>query len=107
MGITFWCLAPFLLRGFTWVKLCGWTQNQPKKVGTRIANLRPRIGQIPLLSLDIIGHNSIIFYPFLTCFILNCLLLGDESNGVQIKALSLLVNILVFGLIFFSEASHG
>ena len=30
----FWCLAPFLLRGLTWVKLCTWTQNHPKKVGT-------------------------------------------------------------------------
>ena len=29
----------------------------------KIANLRPKIGQIPLLSLDINGHNSIIFYP--------------------------------------------
>ena len=27
----------------------------------KIANLKPKIGQIPLLSLDIIGHNSIIF----------------------------------------------
>ena len=46
----------------------------------KIANLRPKIGQIPLLSLEIIGHNSII--------------------GVQIKAISLLVKILVFGPIF-------
>ena len=30
----------------------------------KIANLRPKIGQIPLLSLDIIGHNSIIFIRF-------------------------------------------
>ena len=66
----------------------------------KIANLRPKIGQIPLLSLDIIWHNSIIFYPILTFFILNCLFLGDESNGVQIKAISLLVKILVFGPIF-------
>ena len=45
----------------------------------KTANLRPKIGQIPLLSLDIIGHNSIIFYPILTFFISNCLFLGDES----------------------------
>ena len=42
-----------------------------KKVA-KIANLRPKIGQIPLLSLYIIGHNSIIFYPILTFLILNC-----------------------------------
>ena len=66
----------------------------------KIANLRRKLGQIPLLSLDIIGHYSIIFYLILTFFILNCLFLRDESNGVQIKALSLLVNILVFGPIF-------
>ena len=66
----------------------------------KIANLRPKIGQIPLLSLDINWQNSIIFYPILTFFILNCLFLRDESNGVQIKALSLLVKILVFGPIF-------
>ena len=35
----------------------------------KIANLRPKIGQIPLLSLDIIWHNSIIFHPILTFFI--------------------------------------
>ena len=34
----------------------------------KIANLRPNIGQIPLLSLDINWHNSIIFYPILTFF---------------------------------------
>ena len=50
----------------------------------KIANLRPKIGQLPLLSLDINGHNSIIFYPILTFFIINCLFLRDESNGVQI-----------------------
>ena len=66
----------------------------------KIANLRPKIGQIPLLSLDILGHFSIIFYPILTSFILNCLFLRAKSNGVQIKALSLLVKILVFGPIF-------
>ena len=54
----------------------------------KIANLRPKINQIPLLSLDINWHNSIIFHPILTFFILNCLFLRDESNGVQIKALS-------------------
>ena len=66
----------------------------------KMANLRPKIGQIPLLSLDIMWNNSIIFYPILTFFILNCLFLGDESIGVQIKAISLLVKILVFGPIF-------
>ena len=35
----------------------------------KIANLRPKIGQIPLLSLDINEHNSIIFHPILTLFI--------------------------------------
>ena len=50
----------------------------------KIANLRPKIGQIPLLSLDILWYNSIIFYPILTSFILNCLFLRAESNGVQI-----------------------
>ena len=63
----------------------------------KIVNLRPKIGQIPLLSLDIKWHNSIIFHPILTFFIINCFFLRDESNGVQIKALSLLVKILVFG----------
>ena len=37
----------------------------------KIANLMPKIGQIPLLSLDINWHNSIIFHPILTFFILN------------------------------------
>ena len=73
----------------------------------KIANLRPKIGQIPLLSLDIIGHNSINFYPILTFFIFNCLFSRDESNGVQIKALSLLVNILVFGPIFAPRLHTG
>ena len=77
-----------------------------KKFG-KIANLRPKIGQIPLLSLDINGHNSIIFYPILTFFILNCLFLRDESNSVQIKALSLLVEILVFGPIFAPRPQMG
>ena len=72
----------------------------------KIANLRPKIGQIPLLSLDIIWHNSIIFYPILTYFILNCLFLRAESKGDQIKALSLLVKILVFGPIF-APSPHG
>ena len=71
----------------------------------KIANLRPKIGQIPLLSLDFNWHNSIIFHHILTFFILNCLFLRDESNGVQIKALSLLVKILVFGPIF-APRSH-
>ena len=44
----------------------------------KIANLRPKIGQIPLLSLDINGHNSIIFHSILTFFILNCLFLRYE-----------------------------
>ena len=35
----------------------------------KIANLRPKTGQIPLLSLDINGHNSIFFHPILTFFI--------------------------------------
>ena len=67
----------------------------------KIANLRPKIGQIPLSSLNINGHNSINFYPILTLFTLNCLFSRVESNGVQTKAISLLVfNILVFGPIF-------
>ena len=73
----------------------------------KIANLRPKIGQIPLLGLDIIGHNSIIFHPILTFVILNCLFLGYESNGVQIKALSFLVKILVFGPIFAPRPHMG
>ena len=48
----------------------------------KIANLSPKMGQIPLLSLDFNWHNSIIFHPILTFFILNCLFLQDESNGV-------------------------
>ena len=35
----------------------------------KIANLRPKTGQIPPLSLDINGHNSIIFHPIWTFFI--------------------------------------
>ena len=66
----------------------------------KIANLRPKIGQIPLFSLDINGDNSIIVHPILTFFISNCLFLRDGSNGVQIKAIALLVKILVFGPIF-------
>ena len=57
----------------------------PKNVA-KIAKLRPKIGQIPLLSLDINGHNSIIFHPILTFFILNCLFLRDESNGAPFFA---------------------
>ena len=73
----------------------------------KIANLRPKIGQIPLLSLEILGHNSIIFYPILTSFILNCLFLGAESKGVQIKAQYLLVKILVFGSIIAPRPHMG
>ena len=32
----------------------------------KIADLKPKIGQIPLLSGDINRHNSIIFHPILT-----------------------------------------
>ena len=73
----------------------------------KIAKLRPKIDQIPLLSLNINGHNSIIFHLILTFFILNCLFLRDESNGVQIKAVSLLVNIFVFGPIFAPRLHMG
>ena len=66
----------------------------------KIANLRPKIGQIPLLSLDFNWHNPIIFHSILTFFILNWLFLRDKSNGVQIKALSFFVKILMFGPIF-------
>ena len=45
--LKFWCLAPFLLWGFTWVKLCAWTQNHPKKVGT-----------CPGLPLRPVSHNE-------------------------------------------------
>ena len=38
-SLRFWCLAPFLLRGLAWVKLCAWTQNHPKKVGRVLAFL--------------------------------------------------------------------
>ena len=58
----------------------------------KIANLRPKIGQIPLLSLEIVGHN---------------LFLRDESNGVQIKAISLLVTILLFCPIFAPRPHMG
>ena len=73
----------------------------------KIANIMPKIGQIPLLSLDCNWHNSIIFYPILTFFILNCLFLRDKLNGFQIKALSLLVKILVFGPIFAPRPHMG
>ena len=71
------------------------------------ANLRPKIGQIPLLSLDINGHNSFIFHLILTFFISNCLFLRDKSNGVQFKALPLLVKILVFGTLFAPRPHMG
>ena len=65
-----------------------------------IANFRPKIGQIPLLSQDMNGHNSVSFS--------NCLFFQNNSNSVQIKTLSLLVKILVLGRPYFcSEASHG
>ena len=73
----------------------------------KIANLRPKIGQIPLLSLDINGHNSIIFHPILTFSILNCLFLQDESNGVHFKVIPLLVKILVFGTLFAPRPHMG
>ena len=68
----------------------------------KIANLWPKIGQIPLLSLDINGHNSIIFHPILTFFILNFLFSRDESNGIYISFGK------YFGVWphFCSEASH-
>ena len=44
--LIFWCLAPFLLRGLTWVKLCAWTQNHPKKVGTCPALLIIKVSKI-------------------------------------------------------------
>ena len=43
----------------------------------------------------------------LNWFIWNCFFSRDESNGVQIKALSLLVNILVFGPIFAPRPHMG
>ena len=43
----FWCLAPILPRGLTWVKLCAWTQNHPKNVGT-----------CPGLPLQLISQNQ-------------------------------------------------
>ena len=49
----------------------------------KIANLRHKTGQIPLLSLDINGHNSIIFHPILTSFILNCLLFQEPNRMVS------------------------
>ena len=73
----------------------------------KIANLRPKIGQIPLLSLEINWHNSIIFHPILTFFIINCLFLRDELNGVQINAISRLVKILVFGPSFAPRPHMG
>ena len=73
----------------------------------KIANLRPKIGQIPLLSLDINWHNSIIFHPILTFFITNCLFLRDESNCVHIKALSLLVKIFVLALFLLRSLTFG
>ena len=51
----------------------------------KIANFRPKIGQMKLLSLNINGH------PILTFFIFNCLFFRDKSIGVKIKALYLLV----------------
>ena len=56
---------------------------------------------------DFNGHNSIIFHPILTFFILNCLFLRDESNCVQIKAIYLLVKILVFSPIFAPRPDMG
>ena len=50
----------------------------------KIANLRPKIGQIPLLSLEINWHNSIIFYQILTFFILNCFFY--ETNRMMSKS---------------------
>ena len=67
---------------------------------TKIADFRLKIGQIPLLSQNINGHNSVILHPILTCLILNCLFFWDQVIGVKIKALYLLVKILVFGPIF-------
>ena len=72
----------------------------------KIANSSPKIGQIPLLSLAINGHNSIIFHPILTFFILNCLLVRDESNGVKIKAISFGFDFSVWPH-FCPQASHG
>ena len=46
--LRFWCLAPFLLQGLTYVKLCACTQNQPQKVGT-----------CPGLPLQPVSHNQI------------------------------------------------
>ena len=73
----------------------------------KIANLRLKIGQIPLLSLDINGHNSVIFHPIFTFFILNCLCFHDKSNSFNIKALALFVKMLVFGPIFAARPHMG
>ena len=48
----------------------------------KIAYLRPKIGQIPLLSLNINGHNSVIFHPILTFFILNCFFVVETNRMV-------------------------
>ena len=47
---------------------------------------KTRLKVMDTLSLDRPGHylhNSIIFYPISTFFILNCLFLRDKSNGVS------------------------
>ena len=55
-----------------------------------------KLGQLPLLSQNINGVNSIIFNPILN-FLFLMAFFRDKSNSVKIKALSLLVKMLVFG----------
>ena len=75
----------------------------------KIANLRPKIGHMPLLSMNSNGHNSVIFHPIFTFFALNRLFFRDESNGVKIKAISLFnsdFGVWAFGPIFSPMPPH-
>ena len=53
-----------------------------------------------LATWTLFGHNLVIFHPILTFFLSKCLFFKDNSNGDNYVALFLLVQILVFALVF-------
>ena len=81
----------------------------------KIANLRPKIGQIPLLSLDsnTNWHNSIIFHPILTFFIFNCLFYETNRMVSNLKLYLFWLRFWCFspfllrGLCTWGNCAHG
>ena len=54
----YWFLAPFLLRGLTWAKLCASTENHPKNCGTCVLAF-PFNSYLKIKFFKIIGLNPL------------------------------------------------